>query len=81
MATTMHTMKLVAIPASLSSSSFIFRPISKTLRLGLIFRHNYSQKLPFPFLARALSSPALQIAETTDSKGEHRSYYHDLFDF
>ncbi|XP_031286070.1 serine--tRNA ligase, chloroplastic/mitochondrial-like isoform X2 [Pistacia vera] len=68
MATTMHTMKLVAIPASLSSSRFMFRPISKTLSLGLISRHNYSQKLPFPLLARALSSPALQTAETTDNK-------------
>ncbi|KAK9270408.1 hypothetical protein L1049_025987 [Liquidambar formosana] len=65
--TTFQTLKLVTIP---SSSSSIFRPVSKTLTLGLFPRHQLTRRVPFPFLARALSAPAVQTSpvQNTDDK-------------
>lgn len=69
MGTAMQTVKLAAIPAVFPSSRFISRPVTKALTLGLISRHNHSQKPPFRLLARAFSAPALQTIDTAENKG------------
>ncbi|GAV83257.1 tRNA-synt_2b domain-containing protein/Seryl_tRNA_N domain-containing protein [Cephalotus follicularis] len=64
---TLQTLKHAAIPTSVSSSRFIFKPISKTLTLNSLShsrRHS-----PFTLLfARALSAPAVQASPATEFK-------------
>ncbi|KAL5558929.1 hypothetical protein UlMin_035140 [Ulmus minor] len=61
--TTLHTLKLAAIPSS-SSSRFVFRPLSKTLTLHFLYRHSLPHRPPFPLLLRALSASAVEATTT-----------------
>ncbi|GLT93772.1 hypothetical protein SLE2022_115460 [Rubroshorea leprosula] len=64
--TSIRTLKLAALPVSISSSSqFVFRTVTKTLTAALVSR----QRPRFTLLARALSAQAVQAAPAAEVSG------------
>lgn len=57
---------MATIPISSSSSTLIFRPLSKTLNLALFSRHHPLKTPPFTLLISAFSSPAVAAPPTTE---------------
>ncbi|XP_021677680.2 serine--tRNA ligase, chloroplastic/mitochondrial isoform X2 [Hevea brasiliensis] len=70
--TAIQTLRMAVIPASSSSSRFIFgRPLSKTLTLNSLFLRrnnvNYLTRPPFTLLTKALAATAVQAAPPTET--------------